>query len=56
MAEVTRVISIEVTVIDDERTFGMSAEQVVEFWKDKFSDVDDVHVTVKDFILEDCND
>lgn len=51
MAEQTRVVTIEFTVIDDSDTF-VPAEKTVEWWRTRLSDADDVHVTVKDFIQD----
>lgn len=49
--EQTRIIRIEVTVIDDANTYG-PAEDVVAFWKSKFEGNDDVKVTVQDFLID----
>lgn len=55
MAELTRVITIEVTAINDPGEL-LDIEETKARIKEAFADADDVHVRVQDFILEDCND
>lgn len=54
MAEVTRVITIEATIIGvaDEKNL-LYADEAAEYWKEKFALADNVSVKVQDFILED---
>lgn len=55
MAEQTRVITVEITMIDDSSTFG-PAEKTEAYWRSycraMYSHADDLHVTVKDFIQD----
>ena len=52
MAELTRVITIEGTLIGRESEF-ISREESERYWKERFSGLDNVSVKVQDFILED---
>lgn len=49
MAELTRVVTIVITIIDDEKQFTRTAEQTEEYLKDRYCYADDVQVKVQDF-------
>ena len=51
MVERTRTLQIEVTVIGDEENFA-TIERTQRMIEDIFEDVDDIHVTIKDFDRE----
>lgn len=52
MAEVTRIINIQLTYIGEDMEFENSPEDCKGFMKEIFGSADDVLVEVKDFIKD----